>query len=196
MRTILKTVYTFAELEPSAQRRALEKYGEGFDFSHYAECVLDDAKECGRLLGISIDNVYYSGFWRQGDGASFTGWYYYKKGASQAIREHAPQDEELHKIADALQAIQRRHFYSIGAEIRQSGRYVHEMTMNASVFDTRTDFGASDDVAEQLLDVLRDFARWIYRSLEQEYEYHMEEETIAEYFAETGAEFDEDGWSV
>lgn len=34
-------------------------------------------------------------------------------GQPRKIRSHAPQDGELHRIADALQAIQRRSFYQL-----------------------------------------------------------------------------------
>jgi hypothetical protein len=196
MRKIEKTVYTFSELEPRAQAHALGKYRENFDFSFHSECVIEYAKECAALVGIDIDKVYYSGFWSQGDGASFDGWYYYKKGAAQAIREHAPQDKDLLKIASALQAIQRRHFYSIGANVTRSGYYVHENTMRADVFDTRTDWNVSNDIAEEVLDVLRDFARWIYRSLETEYEFQTKDETIIEELEQLNYEFDEDGNQV
>ena len=74
-------------------------------------------------------HIYFSGFWSQGDGASFEGTYAYARGAARAIRAHAPKDAELHAIADALADVQRPNFYQLGADIRQSGRYCHEYTM-------------------------------------------------------------------
>lgn len=49
------------------------------------------------------------------------------------IREYAPQDTELHRIADALQAIQRRNFYQLRADASHRGHYYHEYCMAISV---------------------------------------------------------------
>jgi hypothetical protein len=123
--------------------------------------------------------VFTFGFHHMNDGASFEGEYRYAKGAAKAIRQHAPKDETLHTIADQLQALQRANFYQVRASIKQSGSYVHEYTMRADAwrFDER-------DISEQdqdaLLDLMRDFARWIYRQLEQECEYQSSNEAVDE----------------
>ena len=90
--------------------------------------VYEDAAQCGKILGIDLNTkpvklmgggtrydpcIWFSGFASQGDGACFDGTYAYAKGAVKAIRAHAPEDKELHRIADELQAIQRRYFYRI-----------------------------------------------------------------------------------
>ena len=68
-----------------------------------------------------------------GDGALFEGAYDFAKGAPKAIRAHAPEDSELHRIADALQAIQRRNFYQLHATVTHRDRYYHEYSMAISV---------------------------------------------------------------
>jgi hypothetical protein len=69
--------------------------------------------------------IYFSGFSSQGDGACFEGTYRYKKGSVKAIKAHAPQDKELHRIAKGLQEAQRPTRYSITANIKHRGRYYH-----------------------------------------------------------------------
>ena len=59
----------YSELSPEAQKIAHENYQPEF----WDNCVIEDAKEQGRLRGFEIDKIYYSGFWSQGDGASWTG---------------------------------------------------------------------------------------------------------------------------
>jgi len=139
--------------------------------SDYAETVIDDAKHIGAIMGIDVDDVRYSGFWSQGDGASFTGSYAYVKGAAAAIRAEAPNDAALHAIADTLQRIQARHFYQLTATISQSGHYSHEYTMSVDAEDARDSYRDIGNADEELTEAFRDFARWIYRSLEREYEY-------------------------
>ena len=63
--------------------------------------------------------IWFSGFWSQGDGACFEGRYAYAPRASLRIRDYAPRDTELHRIADALQALQRLNFYQLTASFRR-----------------------------------------------------------------------------
>lgn len=122
MRTIEKTVYRFVELSDSAKAKVREQYREwACQDNHWYEYIFDDAKEIGKILGIKIDNIYFSGFSCQGDGACLTGSYSYAKSAAKAIRAHAPLDTELHRIASELQSLQRENFYKLTASIRHRG---------------------------------------------------------------------------
>jgi hypothetical protein len=62
--------------------------------------------------------VYWTGFWSQGHGACFNSAYCYRKSAVQAIREHAPLDIELHRIAEALKRARPPFFYQFTAQCR------------------------------------------------------------------------------
>lgn len=93
------TTYSFDELSDAAKEKAREWFRSGDDFSYYAKAVIEDAKEIGKIMGIEIEEVYYSGFSSQGDGASFKGHWAYEKGSVKAIKSHATTDTELHRIA-------------------------------------------------------------------------------------------------
>ena len=58
----------YEELSDRAKALAREKYGEPPD--DWYECVYDRFKEEGRDKGFSIDEIQFSGFYSQGDGAS------------------------------------------------------------------------------------------------------------------------------
>lgn len=147
----------------------LEHYAPHDD---WAESVLDMAKAAGSIIGIDIDDIRFTGFWSQGDGASFTGSYEYKRGSVAAIRAEFPKAEKLHEIAETLAGVQRRNFYQLYASVTQSGRYYHEMTMGVDVENKRNDYQhISDDTESAVTEAMRDFARWIYAALEREYEY-------------------------
>ena len=62
-----------------------------------------------RAIGIEVDpeRIHFSGFWSQGDGACFEGHYRHAKGAAPHIHAYAPQDTELHRIADSLPIVCR-----------------------------------------------------------------------------------------
>lgn len=117
----------------------------------------------------------------RGDGACFETFYSYRKNAPRRIREHAPQDAELHRLADTLQAIQRRNFYQLHAEANHRGHYCHEYCMSISVErDSATRQDMTADAEETVIEALRDLARWLYRQLEREYEYLTSDEAVDE----------------
>ena len=119
------------------------------------------------------------------------GRYSYAKGSAAKIRKHAPQDTRLHSIADQLAALQKRHFYRIEATCSHRGRYYHSGCMSVDVYLKGDD--APRDVEEDTRDILREFADWIYRHLESEYEYRMSDENVDESLRINEYEFDEDG---
>jgi hypothetical protein len=204
---IEKTVFSFAELEGRAKERALEWLREDpSDF--YAESVLEDFATVCDLIGVSLDTrgvklmngstrqepkVYWSGFWSQGDGACFEGDYRYIKGAARAIREHAPEDAELHRIADALERAQRPYFYQLTATCSQRGHYMHSGCMSVDVEHAEDQYRDVSDAEDDIRDALRSLADWLYCQLEREHDYQTSEEVLAETAEANGYEFDEDG---
>jgi len=181
MRTIQTEVFKYDELSDKAKEKARDWYREasqGDDF--YAECVIDDAKEIAKLFGLEIDQIYYSGFSSQGDGASFTGHYRYQKGACKAVEAYAPRDTELHRICKDLQAIQRKSFYRISAHITHSGRYQHEYSMGFDYMLNGEYLYTTMAFESDLTEALRDYARWIYKRLESEYDYQNSDEVVEE----------------
>lgn len=138
--------------------------------------------------------IWFPGFWSQGDGACFEGHYRHAKAATRNIREYAPKDVELHRIADALQTIQRRSFYQFCAAVTHRGRYYHEHCMSISVerdSPTRQDITA--DAEDTVCEAMRDLARWLYRQLESEYEHLTSDETVDEAILANGYAFTETG---
>jgi hypothetical protein len=187
-------VYQLNELAPPAQDKARDWYRELIETEEWSECVTDDFEEVCKILGVRLRTkpvrlygggtrekpcVWFSGFSSQGDGASFEGVCSFAKGAPKAIRAHAPQDTELHRIADALQAIQRRNFYQLRARASQSGRYCHEYSMSIAVErDSPTNQEMTADAEDTIAELLRDLARWLYRQLEREYDYLTSDDVV------------------
>ena len=196
-RTIEKTVFKFDELSDAAKEKAREWYRRaGDNDDSYADHVIEDLKQCASIMGIEVDKTYWSGFWSQGDGASFTGSYRYAKGGVKAIKAHASQDKELHRIAQALQDAQRVNFYRLQSSISAGGYYSHSGTMVADTEDTESryrDIGAAED---DLLQAFRDLADWFYTQLESAYEWENADEQVDENICANEYEFDEYGTIV
>ena len=187
-----------------------------FNVEHdWWDAVYSDFLSVCSILGIQLrqDEPCFSGFWSQGDGASWAGGYrsitseytrhfdpetkttafthvvnacYFT--APERIREHAPQDTTLHKIADEL-CFLNCYFTPVRASVgRHRGhRYSHEMTMQINEWEFE-DSDRNDDVPEEiaaeiesrLLEQFRELARWLYKQLETEYEYLTSDEQVAE----------------
>ena len=195
-RTIETTVYTIDELSDAAKENARIWYRDQGLHDEWYDFVYEDFETICQILGVTLattpvrlygggtrdkPQVWFSGFSFQGDGASFAGRYSHAKGAARAIRAHAPKDTELHRIADALQAVQRKNFFQIHASIRQQGRYCHEYTMAIEVErDSPTWQPPTDDAENTVTETMRDLARWLYRQLRAEYEHQTSDEAVDE----------------
>ena len=203
------TVYTIDELSDAAKEAARAWYREScLDYEWYDFVYEDFQTICG-ILGVTFrtspvrlygggtrdkPHLYWTGFWSQGDGASFEGSYAHAKGAARAIRAHAPKDDELHRIADALQAVQNRNFHQLHATISQRGRYYHEYTMSIDVErDSPTWQPPTDDAEDTVTEAMRDLARWLYRQLSAEYEHLTSDEAIDETLAANSWSFTASG---
>lgn len=196
-RTIEKTVYKFDELSDSAKERAREWYRELiFSDSCDLECICEDAKTIAKLFGLEIENIYFSGFGSQGDGACFEGTYAYKKGAAKAVREYAPQDAELHAIVGRLQDVQRRNFYRLTASCTHRGHYYHSGCMSVDIEERANRWRDIGDDGGELRDLLREFADWVYSRLKDEYYYQTSDEAVDESITINEYEFDEEGRRV
>jgi len=211
MRTVEVKLYQFNELPTEkAKEKAREwmREGESQDFGAFGE-LFEPAQTVAEILGIDFDtktvplhrgtrqepDIRYSGFWSQGDGASFVGRYTFKPEAANKIREEFPKDEKLHAIADGLQALYVG-FKLLGKEpgearITQDGNYVHKYTMSTELPDASENVTADDE--ERILELMRDFAQWIYEGLEEEYDYRTSDECLDETMIANEYEFTEDG---
>ena len=202
-------VYTLDELSDDAKDKAREWHRQVALSDDWFECVFEDFKRICDLLGVRFKTdsvrlfgggtrqeprIYFRGFWSQGDGACFEGTYSYKSGAARSIRSYAPQDAELHRIADALKAIQRRNFYQLHAEATHRGFYYHEYTMAISVErDSPANQAMTEEAESIVTEALRDLARWLYRQLEQEHQYQTSDEAVDEAITANGYTFTESG---
>jgi hypothetical protein len=93
-----------------------------------------------------------------------------------------------------LQAAQRQNFYQLHAQVTHRGTYYHPFTMAVAVTregSTGTEFAG--DAETTVSDCLRDLANWLYRQLEQEYDYLTSDEAVDETLVANGYTFTEEG---
>jgi hypothetical protein len=209
-----KTEFTFDELDERAKDRVRDSR-RYYDVADNDWWNFDDYVECAERLGIEIGQrsfktvggktayeptIFFSLSYCQGDGASYTGRYTYAPEALKAIKEHAGQDQELHRIATELTALQ------VAIKLSHNGSGTATAVISIShrdtmEFDVSVDGDDSDDCygpawpefEKALCQLLRDFADWIYNQLKAEYEYLTSDDHVDERIGEMDLKFDEDG---
>ena len=199
-------------------------YSESFIDTHrdinlhdcwWHDTVYEDFRQICTILGIELDTgePSFSGFWSQGDGASWTGRYlaqtvctYPARGmiptydlAPAKIREYC-NDEELHRIADELCLLARIYGPTYAIVRRHSHHYVHSNTMCVSEWEYYDDEIDMDDVDEKIIDHVEEallhafqaLADWLYRSLEREHDYLTSDEAVIDTLEANEIEEDQD----
>ena len=187
MRVVEKTIYQFDELSDAAKDKAREWFRGVLADDWGAESVIDYAKHVGALIGFGVNRVCWRGFWSQGDGACWAGSVTYSTDCAAAVARECPQDAEIQCIARAWASLQRRNFYRVRGKVSANDQYMRT-SVSAYRADDREVIGEDD--ANQ---IASDFADWIYRSLEEEYDYQMSDERVDETIRANEYEFDENG---
>lgn len=188
--------FKFDELSPEAQHVAINQYRESdHAYDGWYGHIKEDFHAILEMIGVYNIESQFCGFWSQGDGASFTGNYQYKKGCLKAIKCHAPKDSELHNIVKGIISHQKDNGYLLSCEIYHSGNYSHSNTM-------RFDWEKGGDsyfewknchVENELQQLFKDLADWYYSRLENEYEYQNSDECIQENIISNEYDFLENG---
>jgi hypothetical protein len=222
MKPVTINTYTYNELSDAAKEKARDWYRRITDDDNFwSECAIDDAKDQGRHLGLDIDNIYYSGFWSQGDGACFEGSWRANRVDPATLAKNT-KDPELERICAGLAKIAES-YPDASFHVGHRGHYNHE---NCTVFDhcygnddeTRdvlllNYYGPDDEIDEddddksqfarerwanaypedEVEELARDYMCWIYSRLEDAYEWHNADEQVVESIIANECTFTEDG---
>lgn len=128
----------------------------------WAEVVIYDAKEIAALMGITIDDIFFTGFWSQGDGACFTGQLGYDKDCLEKVMDNAPNDLELREIAALWSNLRCP---DLSGRVIHTGRYYHS---NSVIFDIEEDLEVDE---KAVIRTAKRFMDWIYEKLERAYNF-------------------------
>lgn len=208
-------LYTYAELSDSAKEKARDWYrnasaGDNF----FAEHITDEFHETLKAFGFDPfetwrgnvkpgkrSTVAWSGFWNQGDGASFSGSWRASDFAPDALLADRPLpvpakpgyvngNEEVHRIAAELRACVDAGMTFASIEAKRG--FFMSMDSHCMAEDTE-DACAPNGACERFIEAARDLATGFYRALEAEYEYQNSDECVAESIEANGYEFTEEG---
>lgn len=204
-RTVTIEVFKFDELSDKAKEAARDWYRGCIENDELTD--FDDWTIIGDILGIEFKqtrvplygggtrydpDISFSLGYTQGDGASFDAYYRFVKQGSKKIREHAPNDVNLHAIADALAAVQKRNGYSLTAQTHAHG--VASYSMEVNVMDSRKpDEDPSAEADEEVTKQLRAFADWLYDQIRAQNDYLSSDESVEESIRANDYDFYADG---
>lgn len=208
MKTIQINLYSFEELDDKAKQKALRTYHDLNTDYNWWDFIYDDFITICKYLGISVDkkSIAFEGFYSQGDGSCF--------GAevdlprllngikSEGWRDYAPKQDfgfTMPGIDNRVLALVKESKIELSARIisRQRGYgvvvdlgidYHSETHKNHDLI-----YGELDKLEKWLDSVANILNSFLYRSLQQEYEYQTADEAIAESIDANGYCFTIDG---
>ena len=195
MRTVETKVYTFNELSDEAKQVALENFRDiNTRFDDWSEPIQEGFREKATQAGFKIEDIFFSGFWSQGDGAMFT-----YSGFNDGMLKSFVEQLDL---SDADKVVILSQADTCGKGIHR-GHYYHEQSCDHynTLDSTNPDWEYATDLISQhddafdkyVIRTYKDLCRELYRDLEEYYEELTSDEAIQEAIEENGYEFTEDG---
>lgn len=216
-KTIEITVYQFNELPEKAKEKARINYlNNWMSDDWWSQCTIDYMKEEGAKRGFRIDDVRFSGFWSQGDGASWCG----AVDLPEWIERTFNTTDKEHPLTQIFIALLDEGWIERKVMVEYSNsRYCHENTMDVSCITWHEpreddvmlmgmfkganvqellnmltiDDGVLDSMHDRLTQDCKDFAREIYKQLQEDYESETSDESIASNYDANEVYFDETG---
>lgn len=209
----------FEELDQKAKHNAISQYGEPPDDWYeevYAQYIGDKAVEA---TGMFVDDIQYSGFYSQGDGASWTG----RVNLDDFIQYYVtPTHPNAGRYAVLFELMREDWIGSRALIYTNSFMYVHSGGMRIEGVTITADIDADDndsvftqgifqgagingvvrainieslvnDLEEWVLAEAKSLADDIYKALRSEYEAYTSEETFKELIYINGWRFDSKG---
>ena len=153
---------------------------------YFADHIIEYFCDSMYMLGIDIDankGVRYSGFWSQGDGASFKGFVNFSNCNIGQFEKCYPTDQTMLELAKRWESVASQ-LQEVEVELGYNYlRYCHEntMTIGAWYVDDDEQWSMIEDLEDEVLDILRGFAQQLYTQLEDEYNYALAYETATRY---------------
>lgn len=197
MKTITVKTYSIQELSDEAFRHAIDENRYSIvELDDWWEYVYDNFKTDMAQAGYDVTDIRFSGFYSQGDGASFE--------ANIPVYEYL----KANKLANKYRTLYKFAKEGLVDEIQvmyKTDHYAHEHTM--SVYDNSLSFSVDFEtpkqqdkyedqlyrLVERIEEEIVEKAKKLYKDLRNEYEILTSEDAVAEDLANNDCMFDERG---
>ena len=197
MRVIETKVYTFAELSDSAKEVALEKYREINTHGDWYEPIYEGLKEKAEEAGFEVGDIFFSGFYSQGDGAMFEYSMFNDSMLKNFVAQLTISEED--KVIILSQGV-------VNGKGKHSGHYYHEkccdhylyLKSNNPDWEYATDLISQHEYAfeKYVIKTYEDLCKELYRDLKNYYEELTSDEAVQETIEDNEWEFLESGQTL
>jgi hypothetical protein len=200
----------YEDLSDKAKQKAYEEWVRNEPIGEWWDAVYDMAKEDGEEFGFRIDDIKFSGFWSQGDGACWMGLVDLNKWIESPECDLSLRCKMLMKSGlindfiakDVRVSCSRSNYFHSGTMDLTDGIEIYDASWGLTDgplagmsgtdwYEEMTPF--LPDAHEALLKSVRGFADEIYKQLEKEYEYLTSEEQFIEMCDANEWQFTEEG---
>lgn len=174
MKTKTIELYEFDELSESAKAKVLEAERDiNVEDSFWHKYLLEEWEQELESMGFEDPTISFTGFWSQGDGASFTS-------KNVDIEKFLTSQKARGRFKAILKALKSDNAEVNASVDRIDYHYSHEYTVRASVevLTESVSDDKGDEFAEFLNETVRTLSRKIYRELEAEHEYLTSDESV------------------
>jgi len=201
MKTVARNLYTITELKeqfPATYKKVIEenrhRETDGIEWYEY---VYDDTKTLLAFCGFSDIDIRFSGFWSQGDGASFAGKFNSSSIDISALKEYAPNDVNFTRLAEFLKEKCTPYGnVTFNLERTQYVHYVHANTITLESMECEPENETAwDNLRGDFIMQTRSIMSVIYSTLEEEYNALTTDDTVEEALDANDMYFDEYGVS-
>lgn len=192
MKTIQLELFSFNELSNDAKAKAInsERNSENLEYHYSGE--VEYYQDVLKHIGFTNVEISFSGFYSQGDGASFTADYDSSLINLDGLKNH---NTELYSLMARIDSVFGASGLSsdniITASVKRvSSHYSHHNTVNIDdiaingedewITEDSKVYKAFEAVENYLTSLKDDICYIIYNNLEREYEYQTSDEYIAE----------------
>lgn len=191
MKTIQINTSSFNELSEEAQQVAIENNRNILVHDNWYEFTVDQFKEGKKENGFFVDNIQFSGFYSQGDGAMFEGSFLLNYESELNLILEYVKDKKISNLIKSGKIS-----FEIG--FNHYGHYSHEKSYKYDYEIIGADYGSNIyEYLYKLVDSVRqDYesnCKDLYKTLRKEYEYLCSDEQIKEYLIENDYCFDING---
>ena len=189
------------EAKKTARGLVANKVSDWFDGCQ----VIDDWKQILKALGFYNPEIFWSGFWSQGDGACFIGSWEPQWVEPENISDWLPEKDPerfgtfaqeqyaLYKLLEAAGADasddDQTSFLAGHAKLEHRSCYNHESSISYE-FSYE---GWNPELEDEFINWCKDLMRMIYKDLEEQYEWETSDEAVEETIAFNEYDFNEKG---
>ena len=196
------TIEEWKEKDKEVYEKIIERHRDTNVNHEWWKFTVEQFQEELEAIGFSNTDVRFSGFWFQGDGASFTGdW---DSAKMLAVKELKEKEIELSDWAKELKRVLKGNLKDIKAKYatfsikRTSHHYCHENTVSifyAEYWNSKKkeQYCIPQEQEDDILEGCRAAMKAMYRILEKEYDYLTSDEAVEETLSVNEYKFDKDG---